>query len=369
MKSRLAICFAGALLSAVAMTGLRAVAEEPAPTLGMIYWVGSGHLARASADGAGVEELVSGLEGPDGVGLDLLRNRVYWTNMARGPHGSIQRAHLDGTPIQGDEKYLIQPGSLTTGKEIELDLAGGKIYWSDRDGKRIQRANLDGTELETLISVFTRPGGEAIPLENPVGMALDIENKKLYFTDRFMGMVLRADMEIPEGETHGTRTYVEILVAGVRDENRPIDIDLDLERGKMYWTDRGSREILRANLDGSGVETLIDASKVEIRSPIGISLERAAGRMYWSDVSTGIIHRANLDGGDIEVIVPEGSIRPLGVEHKMIEPDRGPAAGGQEVGILGSNFAPGRTKVMFGDRESPSVEVVSSSLLIAGTPA
>lgn len=353
----------GALISC-----LSAWAGGSAPTLGMIYWVGSGHLLRANADGSNVETLVSGLEGPDGVGLDLVNNRVFWTNMARGPHGSVQRAHLDGTPIEGDEKYLIPPGEVHTGKEIELDLNGGKVYWSDRDGTRIQRANLDGTGLETLISAFKNSEGDMVALENPVGMALDIENGKLYSSDRFIGILFRAGMEIPEGETHATRTDVEVLVAGVRGEDRPIDIDLDLGAGMMYWTDRGSHEVLRAKLDGSRVQTVIDSTKVEIKDPIGISLDLASRKMYWSDVSVGKIFRANLDGSGIEVVVPKNPIRPLGVEYKAIEPDSGPVAGGQEVGILGSNFVAGKTKVFFGGRKSRKVTVINDSLIVALAP-
>ena len=35
---------------------------------------------------------------------------------------------------------------------MALDLAGGKVYWTDPGTIRIQRANLDGTQVENLVS-------------------------------------------------------------------------------------------------------------------------------------------------------------------------------------------------------------------------
>jgi hypothetical protein len=33
-----------------------------------------------------------------------------------------------------------------------LDKDGGKLYWCDREGMRVMRANLDGSQVETLVS-------------------------------------------------------------------------------------------------------------------------------------------------------------------------------------------------------------------------
>lgn len=343
--------------------------SEAAPRLGLLYWVSlEGTLLRADVDGSNVEVLRSELDGPDGLSLDPVHNRLYWTNMSRGPSGSIQRAHLDGSPIAGDSKYLIPKGDIVTGKEIELDLDGGRMYWADRDAPRIQRASLDGTGLETVLSGFVNPRGDVVPVENVVGMALDFENGTFYSSDRYMGIVFRAGLEIPEGESPDARTDVDIIFQGERDQDRPIDIDIDPEQEKIYWTDRGSDAIRRANLDGSDMEVLVDNSKVEMRDAIGMTLDLAAREMYWSDMTTGVIHRANLDGSEIETVVPPNGHRPLGVEHMVLEPEVGPTEGGQRVGILGSNFVAGRTRVSFGVTPATDVEVVDSHLLQAIVP-
>jgi sugar lactone lactonase YvrE len=40
-------------------------------------------------------------------------------------------------------------GVTRSGREFDKD--GGKLYWSDREGMRVMRANLDGSQLETLV--------------------------------------------------------------------------------------------------------------------------------------------------------------------------------------------------------------------------
>jgi hypothetical protein len=71
---------------------------------------------------------------------------LYWTNQT-APAGDIRRANLDGT-----EEETIVPG-LNTPDGIASDLAAGKLYSTGGNaGANIRRANLDGTDLETLVS-------------------------------------------------------------------------------------------------------------------------------------------------------------------------------------------------------------------------
>ena len=76
---------------------------------------------------------------------------------------------------------------------------------------------------------------------------------------------------------------------------------------KMYWINTESNKIQRANLDGSGVEDLVEG----LDFPFDLALDVAAGKMYWTDFHTNKIQRANLDGSGVEDLVegldfPEG---------------------------------------------------------------
>ena len=262
----------------------------------MIFWLDlSGAVHSANADGSGAKTVVPNLkEGPDGVAVDAAAGKVYWTNMNEGtPNGSIQRANLDGSQVE----YLVPRGGTHTPKQMQLDLVHRKAYWSDRDGFKIQRCNLDGTQNEILVS----------GLQNPVGMALDIDRGFFYFSDRNAGTIQRAPMAMPAaGQTAATRKDVETLFSGL---TRPIDLALDLGKGQMYWTDREDNTVYRAGLDipvGQTAATRKDRETLvrNLATPIGMALDLGAGKLYYTEGANGSVGRANLDGTGKEALIP-----------------------------------------------------------------
>ena len=54
--------------------------------------------------------------------------------------------------------------------------------------------------------------------------------------------------------------------------SNPRGIALDVEGGKMYWTDYGTDKIQRANLDGSNIEDLVKLGYSRYGGPLGIAL-------------------------------------------------------------------------------------------------
>ena len=96
-----------------------------------------------------------------------LRLSLYWTDTGTD---KIQRANLDGTNVQD---------LVTTGLErpdgIALDLAGGKMYWADFGTDKIQRANLDGTNVQDLVTTGLRiPDGIAVFISSPVPLPVPL---------------------------------------------------------------------------------------------------------------------------------------------------------------------------------------------------
>ena len=84
--------------------------------------------------------------------------------------GSIERADLDGQ----NRKTIIPQGGTFTPKQLQLDKRNGKLYWCDREGMRVMRANLDGSNIETLVDTShgdSRPGPDATKW--CVGIAVD----------------------------------------------------------------------------------------------------------------------------------------------------------------------------------------------------
>lgn len=202
--------------------------------------------------------------------------KMYWTDV--GTH-KIQRANLDGSNIED----LITTG-LIYPQGIALDLTGKKMYWTDGGTDKIQRANLDGSNVEDLIAtgLTSSPTG-------PEGIALDVPGGKIYWTDFSTGKIQRANLDGSNAE--------DLITTGLR---HPQGIALDLTGGKIYWAHDSPDKIQRANLDGSNVEDLITTG---LEGPQGIALDIAGGKIYWTDEGTHKIQRANLDGSKIENLI------------------------------------------------------------------
>jgi len=230
-------------------------------TGGKMYWtalgtlLGMGKIQRANLDGTVVEDLVTGLAGPfKGFALDVASNKMYWTNidLSTRTENSIQRANLDGSNIEDLVTGLQRPYGLA------LDVAGNKIYWTDIGTEAIQRANLDGSNVEDLVT----------GLPSPSGLALDVAGNKIYWTETVMGKIQRANLD---------GTNVEDLVTELEE---PVDLTLDIAARKMYWTEWALRKIQRANLDGSNVEDLVTG----LQRPFGIALgiQQASGTIAFN---------------------------------------------------------------------------------------
>ncbi len=245
--------------------------------VGSIYWTEvlfGNAIRRANLDGTNQQTLLTGLNAPAGIALDVAGGKMYWADFSSG---ALRRANLDGT----DQQTLVS--GLNPGPNgLALDLANGTMYWDDSSPGvgDIRRANLDGTNQQTLVSGLNDPGF----------IALDIAGGKVYWTDQiFMsGDVRRANLD---------GTDQQILATG----NLPGGIALDTAGGRMYWTDLLNGNIHRANLDGTNQQTLLTG----LDRPDGIALDVAAGKMYWTDedFQVGDIRRANLDGTDQEILV------------------------------------------------------------------
>jgi hypothetical protein len=74
--------------------------------------------------------------------------------------GSIERADLDGR----NRMTIVGQGGTFTPKQVQLEKKSRSLYWCDREGMRLMRANLDGSNIETLVdtSQATRDRGRML---------------------------------------------------------------------------------------------------------------------------------------------------------------------------------------------------------------
>ena len=260
--------------------------------------------------------------------LDLERKKIYFAAVYdRGDYhdGEVYRSNLDGSatelllahslspilaldPTKG-EIHLAQGHSMVRldqdgsseywelGYEpgdIALDWIAGKVYWTDTLHRAIRRSNVDGSDAEDLLTELESAPGE---------IALDREAGKLYWSTAYdigsthesYGALLRANLDGSEMER-------------VLDRAEVVGFTLDVDGRKVYWTDaRGT--IQRADLDGSSVEDLFAPLT---RAPYSVALDAADGKIYWTDLLAGTVQRAERDGSEHEVLV-EGLDTPRGV--------------------------------------------------------
>lgn len=241
--------------------------------------------------------------------------RMYWVDL---DVNKIQRANVDGSHI---ETLVEAVHGLRRPRDIDVDMVNHKMYWVDDDYRRnvIQRANLDGTHIEDVLT----------EVERPDRITLDVAGEMMYWVDA--DGIRRAHLDGSNIETLSTGNADDIALDmaagkmywtrsnsihrsnlnGTDREDLVTDIEgtgkiaLDAIGGKMYWVDAGADVIQRSNLDGTHIETLLtrDDGLLEL---YGIALDIDAGMLYWADWGADRIQRSNLDGSNVENLITRG---------------------------------------------------------------
>lgn len=249
---------------------------------------------------------------PDGIQVDREGNAIYWTNMGARPEsgeafpnadGTIERCTIDGQ----HHAMLVVEGAIVTPKQIQLDANSGLLYWSDREGMAVFRSRTDGTDLTALLRTGRWPDDTQDVLRHCVGVALDLRNRHIYWTqkgpsDGGRGRIFRMALDLPVGATAETRTDVECLIDGLPE---PIDLEIDHERQQLYWTDRGDparggNSLNRADITAGG---LSDARVLAtgLKEGIGLALDFARRRAFVGDLS-GAVLTVPMDGGAFSLV-------------------------------------------------------------------
>lgn len=285
------------------------VVEQDVTTPRLFFLNIRGQVLSAAHDGSDLRILADGLATmPDGIAVDVENGHVYWSNMgaAKENDGSVIRSDLDG----GNVTTIVPTGGTFTAKQLTLDAENGKLYWSDREGMRVQRVNLDGSGLETLVEIASGDAARENAANWAVGVAVDVGRGHVYWTQKGgdnegVGSIRRAAIEIPAGQTAATRKDIEVLFA---DLPEPIDLHLDLESRHLYWTDRGDaprgNTVNRAPMDPpSGYDPAKRTDSVILaggfEEAIGIAIDEKRDRMYVTDLR-GNLYGANIDGSGLQ---------------------------------------------------------------------
>jgi len=281
-------------------TKSRPASGEAAAGRLFVLELSGGRIHSMNTDGTGGKVIVTDCRNPDGIAVDVEAGHIYWTNMGvpNLNDGSIERANIDGK----NRRVIVPQGGTFTPKQIHLDKRNAKLYWSDREGMRVMRSNLDGSEIETLVETGRGDVDRRDQTKWCVGITIDPVRKQFYWTQKGpdnagLGRIFRANLEIPGGATSANRSDIELLFDALPE---PIDLELDLENRVLYWTDRGDpprgNTVNRAPIDtkpkpGDGPEVVV----THLMEAIGIALDVPGDRMFLTDFG-GSIYSARLNG-------------------------------------------------------------------------
>ena len=300
---------------------------------GKLYVINAwGKVQRMNLDGSKFEpNLITDLEMPNHLTLDVARGKIYWTEQTGEDTGEIRRANLDGSDVElvkaltsvplglaadvTQRKLYVassadkiqqlsfdgsnfRPNFITdveSPQKVAVDAMGGKMYWTEMG--KFRRANLDGSNVQDIVrGLEGLPTGITLgiaavlptptppPTVEPEVVIAEVERPPLYWIDTQAGTLHRL-----------VGAEVENLAPSVQNA---VSLAVDVEGGKLYWTEKTSDKtgrIRRADLDGSNVQLVKDLTSV----PHGIALDGVGGKIYITN-AWGKVQRLNVDGSNFE---------------------------------------------------------------------
>lgn len=255
--------------TALGTTTARSYDVTPAPTTDTYYAVKAVNGDGTASDFSNVA-LAEGFV--PGTGL-------FW---ADGSHGIIRAANPDGTGV-----YPVVSGDYGP---FGVAVDATHLYWADTGNDAVMRADLDGSNVMTLVA--------DAPDSHPYGVAVD--GTHVYWTDLQTQLVKRADLD-------GSNVVTLVDGTGLL---QPAAIAVD--GTYLYLGDvAGNGSIMRANLDGSGLETLVETDAYPFAVAVG------SGHLYWASTgsnegSDGAIWRSALDGSGAATIATNQA-HPAGI--------------------------------------------------------
>lgn len=250
----------------------------PIPAIAQhIFWSDAlrNEIWTASFHGNNPHAIVSNLPtSPESIAIDRVERKVYWT---LDGVNQIRRANLDGT----NAETVLDNG--TGANAITIDVPGRKMYFGSDDSLSIHRANLDGTSPQ-LLTTFTGDGVTSIAVDSAAG--------HVYWTVENGADLYRSNLD---------GTNAGLLIDGPNpNENfgRLESVFLDPLENRLYLNDEDDSRIFVMPLpDG----TLTQFVPENLRHPRDMTIDVAARQLYW--IQEGGIFRSQLDGSDVEPVV------------------------------------------------------------------
>jgi hypothetical protein len=168
-----------------------------------------------------------------------------------------------------------------------LELSTGKIYVM----------NTDGSDRRTIVANCHLPDG----------IVVDVDAGHIYWTN--MGIPNLNDGSLERADIDGKNRTVIVPVGHT---HTPKQLILEKASGKLYWCDREGMRVMRCNLDGSRIETLIEAGRGDADRQdatmwcVGLTIDPKLGQIYWTQKGPDNAGLGRIFRADVEI--PNGQI-------------------------------------------------------------
>ena len=207
-----------------------------------------------------------------GIDFDYQDKKLLFTQIR--PWAMIAWLNAEDPSSMKPEK-IINKGINPEG--ISYDWTQKKVYWTDSSNNSIYAMNIDGKNLVMIARV-----------DRPRAIVVDPCNGSLYFTDwgRFgtSGKIFRTTM---------AGSLKKAIID--KDLSQPSGLAIDYEERMLYWTDAVREKIERSDLNGKNREVLIGATIY----PFAITVFRE--HIYWTDLQLRGVYRAEKNTGSDKV--------------------------------------------------------------------
>jgi hypothetical protein len=164
-----------------------------------------------------------------------------------------------------------------------------RLFVLELNAGRIHTMNTDGSDRKTIVS----------DCHLPDGIVVDVAAGHIYWTN--MGIPNLNDGSVERADLDGKNRKVIVAKGNTHTPKQII-----LHGGKLYWCDREGMRVMRCNLDGSKLETLIETgrgdadSRDSTRWCVGLTIDPKLGHIYWTqkgpdNAGLGRLFRANVE--------------------------------------------------------------------------